>query len=177
MRLIDVDKLLDDYSVFGMTNISKEGVRDELYDLIDNQQTAYDVDKVVEELEELEDVGGSWTPKRIYAHKAIKIVKQGLKEQKKTEVVEVEKVLLILNALGISQKSEETIKMMLGTQSFDLAEYDKKIRAEVIKKYMSKLCEHCMQQTNECYKLECPFCTDGCDIINIAEQVTDQKGE
>ena len=36
---------------------------------------------------------------------------------------------------------------------------------------MNALCDHCMQQTNECYKLECPFCTDGCDIINIAENL------
>ena len=36
---------------------------------------------------------------------------------------------------------------------------------------MNALCDHCMQQTNECYKLECPFCTDGCDIINISEQL------
>ena len=36
---------------------------------------------------------------------------------------------------------------------------------------MNALCDHCMQQINECYKLECPFCTDGCDIINIAEQL------
>ena len=37
--------------------------------------------------------------------------------------------------------------------------------------YMNKLCGHCMQETNECYKLECPFFTDGCDIVNIAEQL------
>lgn len=41
---------------------------------------------------------------------------------------------------------------------------------KAIDNYMNKLCNHCMQQTNECYKLECPFCTDGCDIVNIAEQ-------
>ena len=40
-----------------------------------------------------------------------------------------------------------------------------------IDNYMNELCNHCMQQTNECYKLECPFCTDGCDIVNIAEQL------
>ena len=42
---------------------------------------------------------------------------------------------------------------------------------KAIDNYMNKLCNHCMQQTNECYKLECPFCTDGCDIVNIAEQL------
>ena len=45
------------------------------------------------------------------------------------------------------------------------------VRNKAIDDYMNKLCDHCMQQTNECYKLECPFCTDGCDIVNIAEQL------
>lgn len=44
-------------------------------------------------------------------------------------------------------------------------------RNKAIDDYMNKLCNHCMQQTNECYKLECPFSTDGCDIVNIAEQL------
>lgn len=48
----------------------------------------------------------------------------------------------------------------------ELAGYNK-----AIDDYMNKLCNHCMQQTNECYKLECPFCTSGCDIVNIAEQL------
>ena len=42
---------------------------------------------------------------------------------------------------------------------------------KAIDDFTAKLCDHCMQQTNECYKLECPFCTDGCDIVNIAEQL------
>ena len=45
------------------------------------------------------------------------------------------------------------------------------VRNKTIDDYMNKLCNHCMQQTNECYKLECPFCTDGCDIVNIAEEL------
>ena len=45
------------------------------------------------------------------------------------------------------------------------------IRNKAINDYMNKLCNHCMQQTNECYKLECPFCTDSCDIVGIAEQL------
>ena len=44
------------------------------------------------------------------------------------------------------------------------------VRNKTIDDYMNKLCNHCMQQTNESYKLECPFCTDGCDIVNIAEE-------
>ena len=56
-----------------------------------------------------------------------------------------------------------------------LYNHDKEItiseRNKAIDDYMNKLCNHCMQQTNECYKLECPFCTDGCDIVSIAEQL------
>ena len=48
---------------------------------------------------------------------------------------------------------------------------EQEIRNKAIDELANKLCEHCMQQTNECYKLECPFCTDGCDIINIVEQM------
>lgn len=44
-------------------------------------------------------------------------------------------------------------------------------RNKAIDDYMNKLCNHCLRQKNECYKLECPFCTDGCDIVNIAEQL------
>ena len=42
---------------------------------------------------------------------------------------------------------------------------------KAIDDYMNKLCNHCMKETNECNKLECPFCTDGCDIVKIAEQL------
>ena len=52
-----------------------------------------------------------------------------------------------------------------------------KIYNKAIDDYMNKLCNHCMQQTNECYKLECPFCTDGCDIVNIAEQLKEGGAE
>lgn len=53
----------------------------------------------------------------------------------------------------------------------DLSLHDEKVRNKAIDDYMNKLCNHCMQQTNECYKLECPFCADGCDIVKIAEQL------
>lgn len=43
--------------------------------------------------------------------------------------------------------------------------------------YMNKLCNHCIKQTNKCCKLECPFCTDGCKIVNIAGQLKEQKEE
>ena len=55
--------------------------------------------------------------------------------------------------------------------------YIKRGYDKAIDDYMNKLCDHCMQQTNECYKLECPFCTDGCDIVNIAEQLKTGRKE
>ena len=68
----------------------------------------------------------------------------------------------------------KTIKVSYGgfetEQSIDECLYDA-IYNKAIDDYMNKLCNHCMQQTNECYKLGCPFCTDGCGIVNIAEQL------
>ena len=59
-----------------------------------------------------------------------------------------------------------------------LYNHDKEItiseRNKVIDDYMNKLCNHCMQEENECYKLECPFCSDGCDIVKIAEQLKER---
>lgn len=75
MRLIDAEKLLDDYAIFGMTNISREDVRDELYDLIDNQPTAYDIDKVVEELKEEIVWVDHWGKRYCSQQNAIEIVK------------------------------------------------------------------------------------------------------
>ena len=57
---------------------------------------------------------------------------------------------------------------------YDVSSFEELVanaRNKAIDDYMNKLCNHCMQQTNECYKLECPFCTDGCDIVNISEQL------
>lgn len=57
---------------------------------------------------------------------------------------------------------------------YDVSSFEELVtnaRNKAIDDYMNKLCNHCMQQTNECYKLECSFCTDGCDIVNIAEQL------
>lgn len=79
MRLIDADKLLDDYSVFGMANISREDIRDELYDLIDNQPTAYDIDKVVEELKKEIVWVDQWGKRYCSQQNAIEIVKQGVR--------------------------------------------------------------------------------------------------
>lgn len=56
-----------------------------------------------------------------------------------------------------------------------LYEHIEKIKTDAIDEYMTKLFDHCMQQTNECCKLECPFCTTGCDIVKIAEQLKENK--
>ena len=64
--------------------------------------------------------------------------------------------------------------VMDGFCKYDASSFEELVtnaRNKAIDNYMNKLCDHCMQQTNECYKLECPFCTDGCDIVNIAEQL------
>ena len=42
---------------------------------------------------------------------------------------------------------------------------------KAIDEYMNALCDKCMDMKNECYQLECPFCSDGCDIVNIAERL------
>ena len=56
-------------------------------------------------------------------------------------------------------------------KDLDCTEHDKEIYNKAIDDYMNKLCNHCMKEANECNKLECPFCTDGCDIVKIAEQL------
>ena len=64
--------------------------------------------------------------------------------------------------------------VMDGFCRYDASSFEELVantRNKAIDDYMNKLCNHCMQQTNECYKLECPFCTDGCDIVNIAEEL------
>lgn len=49
-----------------------------------------------------------------------------------------------------------------------------RVRNRVIYDFAEKLCEYCMKQTNCCNPLECPFCRDGCDVLNIANKM---KGE
>lgn len=47
---------------------------------------------------------------------------------------------------------------------------------KAINDYMNVLCDQCLDMKNECYQLECPFCSDGCDIVNIAQQLK-ERGE
>lgn len=85
MRLIDADELI---------NEMKNDDAFDSYELkmilenIENSPTAYDVDKVVENLEEMKSINGSMKTKlcikfdEMTVNRAIEIVKQGVKEQK-----------------------------------------------------------------------------------------------
>jgi len=90
-RLIDADLLKESMKKFAQEQLLSEYqcsilVTDVLDD-IDNQPTAYDVDKVVEQLEEERDLGLKSTGKyyhkplmRAHYHNAISIVKRGGQE-------------------------------------------------------------------------------------------------
>lgn len=82
MRLIDVDTIKTiDYS--GLASISPndyKGVANYFYDqLIVNQPTAYDVDKVVERLENEPSCGFGF--KGLYTRRVIEIVKGAVKDE------------------------------------------------------------------------------------------------
>jgi uncharacterized protein YwgA len=72
--------------------------------------------------------------------------------------------------VGFTVEKEELTKAL----QYDRDQYNKGY-SDGVAEYMRLLCEHCMQQKNECYNFECPFCTDGCDIINIAERMRGYK--
>lgn len=86
MRLIDADKLMEDIIKICKCQPYLEGMQSEIVyiqDVIDEQPTVYDIDKVVGQLEELkewEDVDGkayyTMSEKQVI-NKAIKIVKAG----------------------------------------------------------------------------------------------------
>ena len=69
-----------------------------------------------------------------------------------------------LNAKHLPKLEEVEHKLEL------MKEYEKGYN-KAIDEYMNLLCEHCMEQENDCSNHECPFCTDGCDIVNIAERL------
>lgn len=75
-------------------------------------------------------------------------------------------VMKAVQNVGVVVDKEELLKAL----EYDREQYEKGYK-DAIQEYMTLLCEHCMQQKNECYNFECPFCTDGCDIIRIAEQM------
>ena len=89
MRLIDADKLIEELTIKA---VSKDAhiisIANAVVNLVNNQPTAYDIDKVVEELEENSSRytkkyntpygnNGYRDVKAISIHKAIEIVKQG----------------------------------------------------------------------------------------------------
>ena len=82
MRLIDADKLID-YFYFGIDDKPIiDGISDrKIIDIIKNQPTAYDIDKVVKELEKSKDKGSVTKTEMLITKacfdKAIEIVKHG----------------------------------------------------------------------------------------------------
>lgn len=83
MRLIDADKLID-YFYYGIDDKQIiNGISDrKIIDIIKNQPTDYDIDKVIIELRRASgngyrDIDGDYVPPMIETEKAIEIVKQG----------------------------------------------------------------------------------------------------
>lgn len=70
MRLIDADELNKGFKDSPVGSALKK--------LIDMQPTAYDIDKVVKELESIECASGAYE-RKCWLDKAIEIVKQGVK--------------------------------------------------------------------------------------------------
>lgn len=81
MRLIDADLLLKDWN----GNIREYGSgfskRQDTVDIIKRQPTAYDIDKVVEELKEADDGYCWYCGNSISLGEAIKIVKAGGRDE------------------------------------------------------------------------------------------------
>lgn len=83
MRLIDADKLIEELTI---KTVSKDAhiisIANAVVNLVNNQPTAYDIDKVVRELRRVSgngyrDIDGDYVPPMIETEKAIEIVKQG----------------------------------------------------------------------------------------------------
>ena len=103
MRLIDADALMDQYNLKDATKYGNKNAEQqahsystlmlyEIADMIEDAPTAYDVDKVVEELEDNSSRytknynqpygnNGYKNIKAISIHKAIEIVKEGVKNE------------------------------------------------------------------------------------------------
>ena len=78
MRLINIDKLLKDWSNTGIS-MNPDANEEIVTDMINSQPIVYDVDKVVEELEEASFPRslGSVTELVVLKNRAIEIVKKG----------------------------------------------------------------------------------------------------
>lgn len=70
--------------------------------------------------------------------------------------------------VGVSVDKEELLRAL----QYDREQYQKGYK-DAIDEYMNLLCEHCMLQKNSCDECECPFCSDDCDLIRIAEKLRD----
>ena len=163
-RAISILEQLDEHILSGKMDISNA-----IY-LLENQPTAYDIDKVVEELEEVKmryflTIANTGNEKSDFAYenvgnvldKAIEIVKAG---ERMSDI-----------KIFIPDKDNEGEWRDIDEGLLDLSLHDEKVRYKAIIDYMNKLCNHCMQQENKCDKSECPFCSDGCDIVKIAERL------
>lgn len=76
----------------------------------------------------------------------------------------------VVQSCGFNVEKEELKAALM----YDREQYSKGYADgynKAIDEYVNRLCYHCIEQPNECWKLECPFCGDGCDIVNIAEQM------
>jgi hypothetical protein len=79
MRLIDADKINVEDVIGGKSEFAND-IRAAMKDLIDEQSTAYDVDKVVEEIQTYESsefIRRCYDENLIYKDAAIDIVKRG----------------------------------------------------------------------------------------------------
>lgn len=80
MRLIDADALVKKFQRNNIFSIVKNGEDKNVIEIIEEQPTAYSVEKVVEELEE-----DTWCRGRLEGHipkwKAIEIVKRGGRDE------------------------------------------------------------------------------------------------
>ena len=82
MRLIDADKIRGCAKYIKINEYFEPYIMvDDLVKLLDEQPTAYDVDKVVEELEENYFQDGIKNPMCIELDKAIETVKDGVKNE------------------------------------------------------------------------------------------------
>lgn len=127
---------------------------------VNDMQTAYSINKVVEELEKKKE--------EVQRMRNTCIALSDL-EVCDIENVTYKRAIEIVKQEGVGTLQKNTCK--------DCAECTQlkcdcsNVRNKAIDDFMNKLCDHCMQQANECCNLECPFCTDGCDIVNISEQL------
>ena len=122
---------------------------------------ANEMRKYVENKEEYEDLEiALQVMKEIREYRELGTVEE-LQELKEKNVIPI--ATIKFNKEDMQEIVDEKVK------EFELDA--KEIRNKAIDDYMNALCNKCLDMKNECYQLECPFCDDGCNIVNIAEQM------